>query len=258
MDDFSVHMDMAGLTRLFQEAPREMPRATADYLNDVAFAYRIEAAKVIASEKTIRDPRFVQSRFWVEKATPGDPNTMKAISGSIKSDRFTGWAEDYGEHTDGRADRLIGTNARGGSMANKALQSDRLMKGIDIPKIEDFDIQGDPKQQVAAMVSLIARHPSIVASSHGLFMLHSGGWRAGVYRIVPGAMRKIQQSGRRAKGNALSLYTYAPLIQRVQTFEKDMKTKKVDWAHKAEGQILQAQLEAWEKYIKTLIIKQMI
>ena len=37
-----------------------------------------------------------------------------------------------------------------------------------------------------------------------------------------------------------------------------MKTKKVDWAHKAEGQILQAQLEAWEKYIKTLIIKQMI
>jgi hypothetical protein len=258
MDDFSVHMDMAGLTRLFQAVPRKMPRATANYLNDVAFAYRIEAAKVIADEKIIRDKRFVQSRFWVEKATPGNPNTMKAISGSIKSDRFTGWTEDYGEHAGGRGDRLIGANGRGGSMSNKALQSDRLIRGIDIPKIEDFDIKGDSMQQVMAMVSLIARHPSIVASSHGLFMLHSGGWRAGVYRIVPGAIRKIQQSGRRAKGNALSWYTYAPLIQRVQTFEKDMKAKKVDWAHKAEGQILQAQLDAWEKYIKTLIIKQKI
>jgi hypothetical protein len=126
------------------------------------------------------------------------------------------------------------------------------------PQPIEPDIEGDEKQQVAAMVSLIARHPSIVASSHGLFMLHSRGWRAGVYRIVPGATRKIQQSGRKAKGTALSWYTYAPQIQRVQTFEKDMKAKKVDWAHKAEGQILQVQLEAWEKYIKTLIIKQMI
>ena len=185
MDDFHVSLDMACLHHLFQEAPREMPRAMANYLNDVAFAYRTEAAKVIAAEKIIRDPCFVQSRFWVDKAMPGNPNMRKATAGSIKSDRFTGWAEDYGEHTDGRADRLIGANARGGSMSNKALQSDRLMKGIDIPNIEDFDIPGDPKQQVPAMVSLIARHPSIVASSHDLFMLHSGGWRAGVYRIVP-------------------------------------------------------------------------
>jgi hypothetical protein len=96
MDDFHVSLDMGSLHHLFQQGAREMPRASANYLNDVAFAYRIEAAKVIAAEKTIRDPRFVQSRFWVEKATPGNPNTMKAISGSIKSDRFTGWAEDYG------------------------------------------------------------------------------------------------------------------------------------------------------------------
>ena len=71
--------------------------AAAQGLNDLAFAYRTEAPLVIGEHRTIRSPSFIKSRFLVEKAKPGRLDHMQAVAGSIKSDRFSGFAEDYGE-----------------------------------------------------------------------------------------------------------------------------------------------------------------
>lgn len=256
MDGFAAVMDMRSLEMLFKIAPRELRTGCASYLNDVAFAYRDAAFVEIAEGKKIRDARFVKSRLWVEKARPGDPHQMVARSGSVRSDRFTGWIEDYENSGSGRSQRAIGSTARGGSMDAKVKSANRLMPDVDLPRLDDFSgIRGDSRQRVAAMISLIARHPSIAASSNGYFLLHSGGWQAGLYRIKPSAAQKIRASGRKAKGKAFGWYTYAPQIQRVQTFKKDIAQKKQDWARQAQGKILDDQLRAWEGYIKIIILR---
>ena len=206
--------------------------AATQGLNDMAFAYRTEAPLVIGEHRTIRSPSYIKGRFLVEKAKSGPLSNMRAISGSITSERFTGFEEDYGEgpaNQNRRSSRSIGANARGGDMEGKAKQSNRLIG--DMPKIDDFaSIKGAQNQRMAAMISMIARHPSV--APNGVFIIHGTGLVSGIYRIKPGAQAKIKASGKKAKGNAMSWYTYAPPIQRIQTFKaKDMPRKRIDWAH---------------------------
>jgi hypothetical protein len=203
--------------------------AATQGLNDMAFAYRTEAPLVIGEHRKIRAPAFIKSRFLVEKAKPGRLDHMQAIAGSIKSERFSGFAEDYGEASPGRGTRSIGANARGGDMAAKAKQQNRLMG--DIPSVDQFAIPGAPNQRIAAMISMIARHPSI--APQGTFILHGGGMTAGVYRLKAGATKGKRNKAGVVRGavKQANADTYAPAIQRVQTFKIKIDDKKIDWAH---------------------------
>jgi hypothetical protein len=252
METFRTDIDMHQLDVLMRESPAKYKGAVRKYLDDAGFEYKKQAALSIDSLKTVRDKSFVSSRLRVDKTADVSPNKMETTAGSIISDRFTGWSEDYGSAPQGRGSRILGTTARGGSMQSKVKAKNRIMPDIDIPKASDFsDIKGTPGQRIMAMISLIARHPSITQASNGMFIL-GGPFRPGVYRIKPGAIAKIRSSAIQAKGSAFWWYTYAPAVQRIQTFDKNVKFKKVDWSgdamHNAAAQIEHNLTEYLKRY----------
>jgi hypothetical protein len=226
----------------------------AQILNDLAFEFRSDAPKVIGEHRKIRAPGFIKSRFLVEKTKPGPIGVMFAKAGSIKSDRFSGFGEDYGEDKTGRSNRSIGANARGGDMAGKAKPQNRLTAAT--PSIDDFaDIKGAPNQRIAAMISIIARHPSV--APQGSFILHGAGMRAGVYRIKAGgtkARRNKRGMVMMAIGS-VNRDTYGPAVERVQTFKVDITNKRLDWVSiartrvqaKAPAIAVKAQAKVWKK-----------
>lgn len=233
-------------------------QAAAQMLNDVAFQYRKDAPQVIGEHRQIRDKRFIQSRFLVDKCAPGPINSLVAVAGSIQSERFSGFAEDYGETPSGlnkRGMRSEGANSRGGDMANRAVQTNRLLPDTTFPKLDDFaDIRGDTNQRMAAMISMIARHPSIVAQTKGLFMLQGGDMRAGVYMIKAGAPGRIKHTKtgrlRLAMGdttNAANSDTYSPAITRIITLKQDIRKRKLDWAHIAHSRTMAKALDIWAR-----------
>lgn len=228
--------------------------AAAQGLNDMAFAYRTEAPLVIGEHRKIRAPAFIKSRFLVKKAKPGRLDHMQAIAGSIKSDRFSGFAEDYGEGETGRSQRSIGANARGSDMAAKAKQQNRLIAGI-VDISEFSDIKGAPNQRIAAMISMIARHPSL--APNGVFKIAGGTMTPGLYRLSGNAASAKIKRKRLGKVEMPTNYNYAwrPKVERVQTFKKKIDDKKLDWAHitlkrveaKAQAILLKAFAESFGK-----------
>ena len=200
-------------------------------LNNMAFAFREQAPKVLGGSRTIRDQRFVQGRFLVTKAQASQGMKMFAQVGSIKSKRFSGWEEDYGEGSTKRGLRDIGKNARGGSMTGKVKQQFRLSDSIDFPTLDKgafAGIKGNHSQRVAAMISMIARHPDLASSTKGLFILPAHQFYGGVFRINPTANRFLKKKTKGIIGKAL---LRSPAIQVVQRFNKTNKMRKLDWAH---------------------------
>ena len=61
-------------------------------VNDTAFAFKALAPVVIGEHRKIRSPSFIKSRFLVDKAKPGTIADMRAVAGSIHSDRFSGFS----------------------------------------------------------------------------------------------------------------------------------------------------------------------
>ena len=117
-------------------------------------------------------------------------------------------------------------------MAGKAKQQNRLLAGM--PDISEFaSIPGAPNQRIAAMISIIARHPSV--APQGTFKLAGGSITAGVYRLKVGASKAKRSTKAMAKAASAGPMNamWRPKIERVQSFKKDITNKKLDWAHLA-------------------------
>jgi len=82
--------NLDNLTKFYRKAPDIMRKASVGMVNNLAFTLRGNVLEEIEESMTIRSPRFVSSSVRVERARSSAP---KATVGSIKRDRFTGWAE---------------------------------------------------------------------------------------------------------------------------------------------------------------------
>ena len=237
-----------GLTKMQATLARFAPEAramVAEGLNELAFLFRKQAPEVLAQKRTIRDPRFVASRFYVQKADPkAQLSKMFARAGSIKSERFSGWAEDYGEaQGKGRAARAIGSIGRGGSMESKALTKSRLRPGQSYPKPDQF--AGKTwNAKVAMMISMVARGK--FGNPNQPFILYGHHWRPGLYRINAQSMKFVKAANRKKQRGSLaqSILRFPP-VERLQTFGANKSHTKFDWAHIAQQKGLSEQDRIW-------------
>lgn len=126
------------LRKRLKNAPRVVHLAAVSTVNDLAFAARTEGPKVIASKMTVRNPRFVASRFVVRKATGGNPEShFGSIPGRINKagyESFTGWNEQqFGDAP--QRERYSNTkNTRAGSNSTTIPAANRLKGGKDLFK----------------------------------------------------------------------------------------------------------------------------
>lgn len=126
------------LQKRLKNAPRVMHLTAVATVNDLAFAARAEGPKVIASKMTVRNPRFIASRFVVRKATGGKPEAFfGSIPGRINKagyESFTGWKEQqFG--TAPQRERVPNVkNTRWGNNSNSIPAANRLKSGKEFFK----------------------------------------------------------------------------------------------------------------------------
>jgi len=107
-------------------------------LNNFAFGTRLTSIEVIREKLTVRNPRFLESRIRVDKATGRGPMAaQEARTGSVPTKRFSGWVEQVtGERT--ARDRVINLLARSGQKAKQAKPRARLKPGKDFEKFSNY------------------------------------------------------------------------------------------------------------------------
>jgi len=235
-NEFNVKLEgFNDLNRFLNLGPEETRKATSHFLNEMAFKGRAEGPKTLKDiGMTIRNPGFVQSRFYVEKANPStNPSSQVSKVGSTKSDRFSGWAEAYGEEPE--RNRLLGPTARGGDMKAKALPSNRLMPKTTFESPDNFD-EIPERMRIPAMLSILARNPDYTAEGKGAFIIDGDNkWVPGLYKFKRGQQARWQRS--KKKGLHLSRRDRAtyerPQVTRIQTFgespTKNSESMKKHW-----------------------------
>jgi hypothetical protein len=214
--------------------PKEFARVCRQALNDMAFEFKKLAPAVIGSKYTIRNPRFVSSRFRVEKATSLDLASMRSVAYSVESERFSGWTESLGAPTSRL--RLINLAARKGDVKQQAMKSARLMSGQAYPHSKDYT-------SIPAMVSMIARSQTPGRP----FIITGGKWVPGLYRIQPRkgytARTWSESHAKKAQRQARKRW---PKVQRVQTFGKPTKPReRFDWPLITAQRVQSAEARIW-------------
>ena len=220
--------------------PQTYKQVQRDGLNNMAFEYRKQGPGVLAKHDIIRNRAFVQSRFQVQKAAGA---SLEAHAGSVPTPRFSGWEENYG--TEPERTRSMMLAARGGTKEAQVKKGMRMRAGVDYPDPAQFaDL--DSATRSVAMISMIARHPSIAASSGGLFILLGGGFKAGLYKLASGASKlRRTKKGMAEVRKQSNAETYEPDVEMVQAFKKPPKSKRVDWNSEVVQKTLSQAERAW-------------
>lgn len=173
---FSV--DQSGLKNLqkyISEAGKKFRAAENMWINRAAFGTRDNALAYLARNFTVRSPGFVRSRLRVEKATF---SRQRAEVGSIRTQRFTGWAEQEGLAEDKR-DKTVTPSARLGVITKRVLPRFRMKRSTSFRKPDDY--AGRTRRQRAnAMLQAVGRgrdkRPFVL---YGHRTLQAGLWRFG-------------------------------------------------------------------------------
>ncbi|MFP3041837.1 hypothetical protein LQZ19_08445 [Treponema primitia] len=219
LDMFRADIDTDKLDTAFRMFPAETQKMTARLLNDMAFAFKEIAPGVIDKHLTVRNKSFVASRFKVQKANPSQkPGDQESIAGSeyIEGDSthgaFTGWIEQMGGKADidtgGREHRLIGLNARGGSMTSQAKPKARMGGKAGHVKVDSEDLTGLPEgSRVQAAINMVFRSQG----GDGRVILSGGGFRRGLYQV------KEKKNGN------------PPDVAILQDFTKPIRPRRFDW-----------------------------
>jgi hypothetical protein len=175
MADFVInHTDMDRLAEIFENAPRDLRRATGMFVNNLAFGTKDEIPSTMARLMTVRDKRFVKSRIRVQKSRFAAPiDAQMSVVGSIFGQRFSGWEEqELGKRT--ARHRVFTLLGRGGSASRKTTQRARLKTLANFPKPEDYP-GVSAEHRVIVMLNVLARkgfkRPFII---HGHSKIHSG------------------------------------------------------------------------------------
>ena len=130
--------DLAKLIRYYKTAPKKFAMAAGMWENRAAFGSRENVIEYMDRYMTVRNRGFVKSSLRVQKSRYGAAmRAQQSEMGSIKRERFTGWAEQEGLATDKR-NKTIGLAARGGSIGKRVAPAARLKKGRARPKPGDY------------------------------------------------------------------------------------------------------------------------
>jgi len=261
MNGFHADIDMRALESMFLIAPTETRKAVARLLNDEAFSYKSITESVLSGRYIIRNRAFVRSMLRVDKAdATRPPSSQRAIAGSIRTSRFTGWAEVVPGGPAPERGRIVGTNARADDPERKALQGNRLLSGLTFERPSNYD-EIPERMRIPAMISMLARNPDYTAEGKGMFIIQGGNWVPGLYKFKSkGQMAKWRKS---RKGD----YTLVdkrtrdvydrPEVQRVQTFGKAPQGESFNWPLISIGK-LQAWFdprETWLRYFGEIVRK---
>ena len=176
--------DLINLRRFYRRAPKQFKRAVLNMVNGFAFGTRKESISIIKKRLTVRNERFVSSRVRVKKAFGARPHSEV---GSIKSPRFTGWAEqELGEKT--KRTRVFSLMARKGNYKSQAMPSARLKPGANHINPEDYPGKTN-RFRTMAMLSDIRRRRlrrPFVIKRHRKF-------KPGLYKMVGRKIEQLQQ-----------------------------------------------------------------
>lgn len=132
--------DLILLRRLYKKAPKKMQKVTAGVLNTEAFTLRTNILQILKKEMIIRSPGFVKKMVRVVKARPGPVQGQVAESGSVFTDRFTGWKEQQTGEI-GKKKQMASKFARGGSWQGKVRQGLRRKQSNPMWRPSDFNIK---------------------------------------------------------------------------------------------------------------------
>ena len=122
---FQIKSNIEEVEKGFKDAARLMSRIEVGTVNNIAFRARELMLKEITSSMTIRSPGFVEGSVRVQKATL---KSRKAITGSIKRPRFTGWEHQETGKAPGRK-RTQSIAARRSKFKHRVAPRFRLKRG---------------------------------------------------------------------------------------------------------------------------------
>lgn len=130
-------IDLIRLRKFFKKSPKQFAIAGRNVINELAFGTRRESLGIIDTSMTIRNARFVKSSVWVD-AQRGNPplNSVEASVGSLRRERFSGWAEqELGRSIGGRGKkfRQPTMEARLGNERKQMVLKARMKPGPPIP-----------------------------------------------------------------------------------------------------------------------------
>jgi len=176
--------------------PQELPRSTANVLNGLAFEARKTDIDILKQHLVVRNPRFLKSSIQVQKARPGRIEQQIALVGSVKRERFTGWAEQ--EHgTPMKRGRITTPKSRGGNRSGIVKQSARLRQGRAFIRPEKF--QGRSLQQrFQFMMRVLGSRQGSSMSAQNYFLLSQpvptkrGRLNRGLYVLVGHRIVRLQ------------------------------------------------------------------
>jgi hypothetical protein len=151
--------EVRGLRDWYGKQPGRMRVASAQMLNHFAFGTRTGAIRQIDKTMTVRNPRFVSSRIRVTKASTGAPiDRQKSITGSVATQRFSGWTEqEYGTPTDRK--RFATKAGRAGDMNKKIRPSARLKPGNEVITMDSpgYRPVGNAGRNVGGFLAMLMR-----------------------------------------------------------------------------------------------------
>lgn len=203
------------LARFFQQVPALLPKATAQLLNDLGFAWRPLAVTTLASRLTMRSPAFILSRMQVQKTTAGPiarqvvtvgSTFVRGKGGKLTFDGFYSLQTGY----DPERNRTMALLARGGERRSVVQKGSRLNQP-DIPTTDESPVQSG--SEVQALIRDMARN----APNKPFIIKRGMGFAPGLYRIAQG------------KGYLLPSGRSAPKIQIVQHFGRLPKSSRWTW-----------------------------
>lgn len=198
------------------------------WVNRAAFGTRKNAIKYIDVHMTVRNPQFVQSRIRVKKASV---SRRVAEAGSVRTARFTGWAEQERLVRDKR-DKVLTPEARMKSRTKRVPPKYRMKRTRKYRRPEDYPGR-TRRARAQAMLQAIGRGRDKKAFVlHGHPVLKSGLWRFGngpkgrrelipiqLFRTDPKEPRKqtwMRSSAKRYFDTINSKSVWADLVRRVK------------------------------------------
>lgn len=216
--------EMGKLYAFFVRYPKAARAATAQVLNDMAFAWRPLAVSTLASRFIIRNPKFILSRMQVVKTTAKPISQQQVTLGSTFV-RGKGHITFDGFYTlqtgrDPERSRTMALLARGGDKRAQVKRSNRLLPDSDIVSTDDAPVLHGSRAQalIRDMARNVPNKPFIIRRGYGL--------PAGLYRINKGK-RYLLPSGKSA-----------PKLQIVQHFGRKPKHERWQWMQESVNRLL--------------------
>lgn len=181
--------DLISIMNLYKKAPKKINRAAASVLNSIAFEARKKQIQTIHDNMTVRNQQFVVSSIRVKMAKSSMPLSVQSAEvGSIKRNRFTGWAEqELGVKA--KRTKVATKLARGGSEKGQIAPRFRMKKGKNYPDPSEFKGSSTSNRVINMLQTLSAQKynkPFVIKGYNKKF-------KPGLYKFQRRKIKRLQE-----------------------------------------------------------------